>query len=240
MRSRLLASFVLVLACGDRADDGGSPATNERSGPRPEEGATKAEVVADAPAASATKAAPEPIAFEDSPEGLIALVQQLVPDDGRAATVAASLRLPDPEGFFAARFEADVAEDLLAQYDEFAPSIASLPGRLALEKARGNIEILVERFKDQDDPKATGLQGEVLEAMKIATPLYSVRMSPPGQGWRKHFYNFVYVDGGFRCVGSLSKVMRGKPEAYEKEVAALLELRQWEAAEWARTGIVPR
>jgi hypothetical protein len=182
---------------------------------------------------------PAPSAFEDSTTGLKSLVEQLGAGDARAAAIAESLRLPDPKGFFTVTFQAPVVDSLLAEYTAFTGHFAGLPEDVAIQKAGGRTELLVERFDRRGDPSATGLQDEAFKAMKAPVPLYSVRMHPPGKASGYHLFNFVYVDGGFRFVGKLKKAQPDPTGPMAAEVAAVMELRNKDREVFFETGKLP-
>jgi hypothetical protein len=163
-------------------------------------------------AACSKKARP----LRDYPDGLDGF-RQLATDwvaaakDGDKAHVekmAARMALPDPPAFFAETFGADAKDRLLAEYTEGAADFTKVSGGLLLKlvKDEGRNQFEVRRHTDPEDPDATGFQMLALRGMKQPVPLYTLRLSRPDGSKVFSLWSFVYVGGGYRIVGRLTKV----------------------------------
>jgi hypothetical protein len=201
----------------------GAPAAAARSG---EAGAAAGAAGAD-PGAAATPAIgepppPEPTVLAAPPSypetvlGLESLVKALVltiqSDDVREKErLLASLRLPDPESWFAEHFEGRTSTRLLAEYRPLHDGIGYLGNALNGPVEAGQTTVRAEEFAAPDQEGATGYQRAALAAMKKPTRLYSVRLETADGKKVFHLWSFVHHEGTFRFVGKLRAVSGKKP-----------------------------
>jgi len=192
-----------LAACGDEKPSSGEDGTN---------------------AAAPTVSAP---ATED---GLASVFRSLL-EDIRAGNNAhideqlRSLALPDPAGFFAAHFPAEMATRLAEDYTGKTSHLVEIADLLRSQLDKGRDRIVVEKFDAQEDPRALGYQNLALKQMTDRIPLYSVRIVGQGEDAGFHLWSFIHDGGQFRWVGKLKDVKPGMDADKDR----LLELRLEEA-----------
>lgn len=126
-------------------------------------------------------------------------------DNDKAQAFARQLVIPNYETWFSDTFGATNGAKLAADYKGFVE--ASQAGQVwdfnqLMERAKRGISAYGVR--EPDDPKATGGQKTVLEAMKKPIALYGVRLDG------LHLWNFVYVEGSFRMAGKMYQSLRAQ------------------------------
>jgi hypothetical protein len=161
------------------------------------------------PAAAAGDAA-RPASYPETTEALKRMFESMLEaarsgDNDKAQALARKLVIPNYETWFSDTFGATNGAKLAADYKAFVQ--ASDAGRVwdfsqLLERA--NKGISAYGVREPGDPKATGGQKTVLEAMKKPMALYGVRLDG------LHLWNFVYVDGAFRMAGKMYQSLRAQ------------------------------
>lgn len=149
------------------------------------------------------------VSYPESADGLKSMVSDLLAaqkagDKGKVDELIKSLELPDPDAFakqvFGDEKGAKVAADYKSRLSQFDPELHRIVAKMVDD---GQTEVKAQRFDKADDPQAVGNQKDVITAMKNPVPLYSARITKPGESLGMHLYNFVYVEGSFRLAAKM-------------------------------------
>jgi hypothetical protein len=183
-----------------------------------------------------------PIRYPASTEGLKQLIGDLMGAiqsgaRGRAARLAASLKLPDADGWFRATFGPRLGARLAGDYRPEAARIAELVPLLRSLAEQNRTVIDVARF-DAGAAGAVGYQRRALARMRRKTRLYSARLRRPTDAVGFHLWSFVHDGTSFRWVGKMKGVAGDNPSPRQSALAPyvgdagvpdLLELRSKDA-----------
>jgi hypothetical protein len=149
------------------------------------------------------------ISYPESADGLKSLVSDMIAaqkagDKGKLDDLVKSLELPDPDAFakqvFGDEKGAKIAADYKSRQGQFDSELHRVVAKMVDD---GQTEVKAQRFDRADDPQAVGGQKDVMTAMKNPVPLYSARITKPGEPLGMHLYNFVYVNGTFRLAAKM-------------------------------------
>jgi hypothetical protein len=226
----LVRSILWLMACASLAAAGCKKKGDEaeaESAAAPEPAAGKAAAGQGRPAAAKLPLESYPATADGLRDLAADLVRVKMAEPARAASAAATvLTLPAPEAWFARVFGPEVGKHLAAEYAIYGHGVDQFPKMIAAQGTRHDRKtFLAEKHESREDPAATGLQARTMAAMLEPTPLYSLRMTGPGET-DFVLYSFIHDGTTFRYVGRLTHLDGKRPA---KEELAALEKRQRDA-----------
>jgi hypothetical protein len=155
----------------------------------------------------ATPAAAPAAAYEEGPDGLKKLAQDLTTKDAaEAEALGKTLALPDAQKFFTETFGPELSGQLATDYAGEVGKLGTLHGFFKMNQAKGRTEVNVSKHTSPDDESQNGYQEAAIRAMKTPVALYTIRVVEPGKDLGSSLWSFAWVDGGFRYLGKLKPV----------------------------------
>ena len=167
----------------------------------------------------------------DSIGALKRKINDILFSEKTAESTANSMRPQDSTLLFTKMFGSEtMAKELSMELEPFLNEFgAGLKSVLRRKHGMGNTVLSVEKFTDPDSLMVNQYQRKALLKMEKRMPLYSIRMTKPGEEHGFHLWNFVFVDGRFQYVGKMTELIdtTGK----DTKLKAIYELRVKDARE---------
>ncbi len=164
----------------------------------------------------------QPVSYQDTADGLHALLQQIVSalqsnDGSQVHTLTHNMILPGYQTWFPQVFGPELGAHIARFYEDALPDFdAILADAISRFVDAGPVEITVSRSQPSELPEKETYAVKVIKTMQNPVPIYTIGINKPGEAAGSVPGLFVFVQGGFRYVGW--HAMRAVPQLVPRRI----------------------